>query len=193
MVVAFNIAAVGLAADFCTKVAALAWLDPAHPIRLLGGLVTLRLLRNPGAAFSMGENATPLFTVFAIAALIGVFGWMLPRVRHKGWAVATGLLIAGIAGNLIDRLSREPGPFYGQVIDFIELPYFAVFNVADMCITGAAVLIIWFSVVKQIGLNGKRMAAKGEAEPVSGPESGAGAAEEVDESAREEAREPGDA
>jgi signal peptidase II len=148
--IAAVIALIGVAADLGTKMAALAWLDPAHPIGLLGGLVTLRLTRNPGAAFSMGESFTLVFSCFAILALIAISGWLLPKVQHAGWAVTTGLLLAGITGNLIDRLFREPGPFRGEVVDFIQLPYFAIFNVADICITSAAVLVIWLSVIRQV-------------------------------------------
>ena len=64
------------------------------------------------------------------------------RLGSVGWAVALGLLLAGVAGNLTDRLFREPGPLRGHVIDFLMLPHWPVFNVADMCINVAAVLII---------------------------------------------------
>jgi len=151
------IAVAGFVADLLTKNLVLATLDPAKPIPLLGGLVTLQLIRNPGAAFSMGENFTVVLTIVAITALVGVLGWVVPRIRHTGWAVAIGMLLAGITGNLADRLFREPGPFHGHVIDFIQLPYFAIFNVADIFITGAAVLVIWLSMVTQVSLGGVRL------------------------------------
>ncbi|MGC3954224.1 MAG: signal peptidase II [Propionicimonas sp.] len=151
---AAGIAVVGIGLDQATKALALANLDPAEPIRLLGGLLTLQLIRNPGAAFSMGEQFTVVLTGIAIAAMVGVAGWLLPRVRHLGWAVATGCLLAGIVGNLIDRLFREPSPFHGHVIDFLQLPHFAIFNVADMFITAAAVLVIWLSLITQVNVAG---------------------------------------
>lgn len=151
---ATGIALVGLALDQATKALAIAHLDPDQPIRLLGGLLTLQLIRNPGAAFSFGEQFTVVFTCIAIGALIGVGGWLLPRVRHTGWAVATGCLLAGIVGNLLDRLFREPGAFHGHVIDFLQLPYFAIFNVADMFITAAAVVVIWLSLITQVSVAG---------------------------------------
>ena len=162
-VLALMIAALGLGLDYLTKTAALAYLDPERPIRLLGGLVYLQLIRNPGAAFSMGENATVVFAIIALAALVGVLVWMVPRVRHVGWAVAVGFLLAGIAGNLADRLFREPGPFHGHVVDFIQVPYFAIFNVADMFITAAAVLVVWLSMITQVTLNGTRLKEHAEA------------------------------
>ena len=120
--IAVAIAVGGLLVDLFTKNLAIARLDPQQPIALLGGLLTLHLIRNPGAAFSMGEDFTVVLAVIAVAALVFVSAWMLPRVRHLGWAVATGFLLAGIAGNLIDRLFREPSPFHGHVVDFLQLP-----------------------------------------------------------------------
>ncbi len=105
----------------------------------------------------MGENLTVLLTIIAISALVAVLVWVVPRTRHVGWAVAIGFLLAGISGNLADRLFRAPGPFRGHVIDFIQLPYFAIFNVADIFITAAAVLGIWLSMVTQVSFNGARL------------------------------------
>ncbi len=169
---AYALGALGFAADLAAKTAALATLDPAHPPVYLGGLVTLQLVRNPGAAFSMGENLTIVLTCIALAAFGFVAGYLIPRVRHVGWVVAEGLLLAGIMGNLADRLFREPGPFRGYVVDFIQLPNFAIFNVADMCITGAAVLIIWFVMLAQIGPDGRSMKDAARASASGGTPSG---------------------
>lgn len=148
---------VGFGLDLLAKHLAIANLDPERPIPLLGGLITLQLIRNPGAAFSMGEGFTVGLTIVAISALVGVLGWVVPRIGHIGWAVAIGFLLAGISGNLFDRLFREPSPFHGHVVDFIQLPYFAIFNVADMFITAAAVMVIWLSMITQVSLNGTRL------------------------------------
>lgn len=156
-VLCLGIAVVGFCLDLLVKNVVLANLDPQHPIPLLGNLVTLQLIRNPGAAFSMGENFTVALTIVAICALVAVLGWVVPRIGHTGWAVAIGLLLAGIMGNLSDRLFREPGPFRGHVIDFIQVRYFAIFNVADMFITAAAVLVIWLSMITQVSLGGARL------------------------------------
>ena len=152
-----GIGIIGFGLDLLAKNAAIANLDPQKPIPLLGGMVTLRLIRNPGAAFSMGENFTVVLTIVAIAALVAVLGWIVPRIRHIGWSVTIGFLLAGIVGNLTDRLFREPGPFRGHVVDFIQLPNFAIFNVADMFITAAAVLGIWLSMITQLSFNGTRL------------------------------------
>jgi signal peptidase II len=136
---------VGVALDQVTKAMAVAWLDPLHPPRILGGLITFQLIRNPGAAFSMGESATVLFAILAIVMLIFVIVWLAPKVTGRAWAVATGLGIAGIAGNLTDRLFRPPSVMHGHVVDFIQLPYFAIVNVADICLTSAAATIVVLS------------------------------------------------
>lgn len=151
---AVGIAVIGIVLDQVTKTLAIAYLDPARPIPLVDGLLLLQLIRNPGAAFSMGEEFTVVLTGIAIVALVAVSGWLLPKVRHLGWAIATGCLLAGIVGNLIDRLFREPAPFRGHVIDFLQVPHFAIFNVADMFITTAAVLVIWLSMITQVTMAG---------------------------------------
>ena len=52
------------------------------------------------------------------------------------------LLLGGAVGNLTDRLVRAPGPFRGHVVDFLQLPHWPIFNVADMCVVSAALLIL---------------------------------------------------
>ena len=147
----------GFALDWATKEWALAALYPASPVPVIPGQLYLRLIRNPGAAFSMGESFTVVLTCLAIAALTFLLVWMVPRVRHPGWAVATGLLLAGVSGNLFDRLTREPGAFHGHVIDFLQVPWFAVFNVADIWITFAAITVIWLTMITQVNLAGERV------------------------------------
>jgi signal peptidase II len=158
----------GLAADLITKTIVVARLDPQEPIRLLGGLVTLRLIRNAGAAFSQGQRFTYIFAITAILVLGFVIIRLVPRLAHAGWTVALGLLCAGVAGNLVDRLFRSPGVLRGKVVDFMQLPYFAVFNVADICITTSAGLIIFFSVIKGVGIGGERPGSEPKADRAQG-------------------------
>ena len=110
-------------------------------VSVVGELLVLHLTRNPGAAFSTGTEYTVALTCVAIVAVVVVVH-LSRRLGSVGWAVALGLLLAGVAGNLTDRLFREPGPFRGHVIDFLMLPHWPVFNVADMCINAAAVIIL---------------------------------------------------
>jgi signal peptidase II len=150
------VAVLGLAADVVTKVVAVQQLDPEAPVRLLGGALTLRLIRNPGAAFSLGESFTAVFALLSVAVLVFVIGRLAPTLGHRGWAVALGLLCAGVSGNLSDRVFRAPGFLRGHVVDFLQLPHWPIFNVADSCISAAAVLILVLSVIRNVGINGQR-------------------------------------
>jgi signal peptidase II len=150
------VAVAGLTADLVTKIIAVTHLEPLAEVRLLGGLLTLRLIRNAGAAFSQGQRFTYVFAIAAIIVLAFVIIKLVPRIGHPAWAVAIGLLCAGVAGNLTDRLFRPPGPLRGHVIDFLELPHWPIFNVADMCITAAAIMIMFLSIVKGISITGQR-------------------------------------
>lgn len=135
-------ALVGYGLDRLTKHLALTHLDPSRPPSWLGGLVRLHLISNPGAAFSMGSSVTVVFSLLSAIALVAVLVLAVPRVRSMAAAWATGLALAGIAGNLTDRLVRPPGVLRGEVVDFVQLPHFAIFNVADMFITATAVLLV---------------------------------------------------
>jgi signal peptidase II len=115
------------------------------PVEVIGSLLRLHLTRNAGAAFSTGTSLTPVIALFAVVAFV-VVAVLAARVGTTGWAWAMGLLLAGIGGNLTDRIFREPGPLRGHVIDFLELPHWPIFNVADICINVAAALIVLQSV-----------------------------------------------
>ena len=135
------IAAVGalvVVVDQAAKVVALRMLD--EPIAIVPG-IALRLSFNTGAAFSTGTTLTPLITAVATAAVIGI-GWVARRVATTGWALAFGLIGGGAGGNLIDRLLRPPGVGRGGVVDYIDVSWFAAFNLADVAITAGAVLAI---------------------------------------------------
>ena len=153
---AFAVAATALLVDVVTKHLAVRELTGHAPVQVVGDLLELRLVRNPGAAFSAGASFTPVITVFALVAAVVVFYYAL-RVRNRGWAVALGLLLAGVSGNLLDRLFRAPGPFRGHVVDFFALPHWPVFNVADICIDAAGVLFVVL-LIRGIRLDGTRHA-----------------------------------
>lgn len=138
---ALTLGVLGLALDQATKVVAVRELTGREPVEVVGSFLQLVLVRNPGAAFSAGASITPVISVVAIVATVVVL-WQVRRVRHRGWAVALGLLLAGVTGNLVDRLVRPPGPLRGHVVDFFALPNWPVFNVADICINVAGVLLV---------------------------------------------------
>jgi signal peptidase II len=124
------------------------------PIVLLGGLLKFTYVENTGAAFSIGVGYTWIFTIVAII-VAGVILRTSRRLGSIGWAVALGGLLGGLLGNLIDRLTRPPGPGLGYVVDFISLPYFAVFNIADMFITLSAVGMVLLA-LRGIEISGRR-------------------------------------
>ncbi len=130
---------------------------------VVGDILVLHLTRNAGAAFSAGTGYTEVFSCLAIVAVLVVL-WLSRRLRSATWAVAFGLLLAGISGNLTDRLLREPGPLRGHVVDFLMLPHWPVFNVADMCINVAAALILVQS-FRGIRLDGSRVVRHSDDEP----------------------------
>jgi len=151
----FAVVAVGAyAVDLGTKVLAVTHLTPDDPVDVVDGLLHLDLVRNPGAAFSTGTSYTVLLSVIAVIAA-GVVIRFGRRLGDRTWAVALGLLLAGVCGNLTDRVFREPGFMRGHVVDFLELPHWPVFNVADMLIDAAVVLII-VQTWRGIGITGAR-------------------------------------
>jgi signal peptidase II len=129
-----------LALDQATKYLAVRHLTGALPIELLNGLLTLRLVRNPGAAFGLASGFTLVFPLVAIVVCVLILR-SARRLRSRSWTVGLALLLGGAMGNLLDRLTRSPGGLRGHVVDFLELPHWPVFNVADMSIVCAAVLL----------------------------------------------------
>lgn len=135
------VATVLYATDVITKVIAVEELTGRPDVRVIGEVLQLHLTRNPGAAFSTGTQFTVGLTCLAIVAVVVVL-WLSRRIGSVGWAIALASLLAGVAGNLTDRLLREPGPFRGHVIDFLMLPNWPVFNIADICINVGAGLVL---------------------------------------------------
>jgi signal peptidase II len=148
------IALAGYVTDLVTKVLAVEHLTGKAPVPVAGDLLTLYLARNPGAAFSTGTSYTLLLTFVAMAAAVGVL-WTVRRVRSIGWAIGLGFLMAGVLGNLTDRVFRSPGVLRGHVVDFLQLPNWPIFNVADVCINIAAGVVI-LQAVRGISVNGSR-------------------------------------
>lgn len=132
------------AVDQATKQFMLSWLTEGEPVYVIGDWFRFYLLFNPGAAFSMGgEGSTWLFTTIQLAFVVGV-AIAAPRIRDRGQAIGLAMIAGGALGNLIDRLFREPGFWFGHVVDFISVGDFAVFNLADASITCGVVVFIIF-------------------------------------------------
>jgi signal peptidase II len=160
------VALTAYAADVLTKIWAVHALSDRAPVPVVGDLLQLTLVRNPGAAFSTGTGYTWIFSLLAITAVVVVLV-VARRVRSAGWAVALGLLMAGVAGNLTDRIVREPGVLHGHVIDFLALPSWPVFNLADVCINVAAGLII-LQAFRGVAVDGSRHARRRDDEQPEG-------------------------
>lgn len=137
----FGVAAVVVAIDQVAKSLAIAHLPIADSRPVVDGLFQLTLTFNSGAAFSFGTTATPVFASLALVVVFVIIA-VSTLVRSTLWTWALALLLGGAAGNLTDRLLRPPGPFRGHVVDFLQLPHWPIFNVADMCVVSAALLIM---------------------------------------------------
>lgn len=129
--------------DQLTKWAVVEFCTPATAYPVLGDLARIYLIRNSGAAFSMGEGATAVFAVIQLCAAV-LCTVLAFRVRNRWTVAAVGLIGGGAAGNFIDRVFREPGGLHGHVVDFISVGDFAIFNVADSGITvGVVVYLVY--------------------------------------------------
>lgn len=130
--------------DLATKVWAVNTLSNRSNIKIFGDFFQLTFIRNSGAAFSFAEGATIFLTIFAIIVLFVILYYSL-QITSKGWAVVLGLLMGGILGNLVDRIFREPGLFRGSVVDWLQIPNWPVFNIADCAIVAAAAISLLLS------------------------------------------------
>ena len=144
-----------IVADVISKSIVVAKMADHPPIRLLGGLLTITLTRNGGAAFSIGTSMTVVFTAIAAGVIVYILR-TARNLRSIGWAIALGLLLGGATGNLLDRIFRAPAPFQGHVVDWIELPHWPVFNLADSSICCAGVLVVLLA-LRGIRLDGARV------------------------------------
>ena len=131
--------------DFATKSWALNSLDSRNPVKLLGNFLQLTLLKNSGAAFSLAQGATVIFTIFAILVVAAIAYYSI-KITSFGWSIVLGLALGGVLGNLTDRIFRSPGFLTGHVIDWIQLPNWPVFNLADSAIVVAASIAVILSI-----------------------------------------------
>jgi signal peptidase II len=169
--VVIGVALFVLALDVVTKIVVVHELAHHAPIRLLGGFLTLLLLRNSGAAFSIGTSATIVFTVIAAVVIVYILR-TARKLRSLPWAITLGLLLGGATGNLSDRIFRSPGLFRGDVVDWIQLPHWPVFNLADSAIVCGGVLAVLLAVLglRMDGTRESRNSAPAPAESVpAGP------------------------
>jgi signal peptidase II len=134
------LAASVVAVDQATKAAVRAWLAlgdswPADdwPVRLVH-------FTNTGAAFGLFQNAAPLLAVASLAGIALILVYLFsPDFAQTPIRLALALMLGGALGNLIDRVTR------GEVVDFIKVPQWPAFNVADSAITIGVTLLLWMT------------------------------------------------
>jgi len=143
---ALLVTVVVIALDLWTKSLVVSHLSPpesGNTVSLLGQYLVLEYIQNSGAAFSMLQNTTVLIVLIIVAMI--VVGYIYIRILNTGplyYKVVFGLIIGGALGNIIDRIHNG-----GYVVDFIafRIPqinfYFAIFNIADACITVGVILL----------------------------------------------------
>jgi signal peptidase II len=165
--VLLGIAVFVLAADAITKALVVVHLRPGEPVHVLGNVLMLNLLRNSGAAFSVGTGNTIVFTAIAVVVVVYIVR-TARNLRSTGWAITLGLLLGGALGNLADRIFRAPGLFRGDVVDWIEVTrYWPVFNVADSAIVCGGILTVLLAMFGYHldGTRGDRAAPAGHQDP----------------------------
>lgn len=153
----FAVLAYGL--DQVTKWWVTSTMTEGQVTQVLPPVLNWHYIRNSGAAFSIGENVTWLFSIVMAVVAVAI----IIQARKLGsvwWSIALGMLLGGALGNLTDRLFRQPSFGMGHVVDFIALPNFAIFNVADSSVVGAVILICILT-LKGIPLRGKPVSTVG--------------------------------
>ena len=140
MLAVYGTAAAVLALDQLTKHLVVSNLAGHPPVDLLGSFVQLRYTTNSGGAFSLLTGA-PLF--FGIMALVIVGGivYASRRAQPLSMLVVLGLILGGALGNLTDRLFRGEGLLRGEVVDFVKVGIWPVFNLADSCVVVGGILL----------------------------------------------------
>ena len=131
-------AVIVLVADQVSKQIALSRLADG-PVDLIGGALTLRLTYNSGGAFGVLQGWPGLFLI-ATGVVVAVILLSVRRLEDPRWALPLGMVLGGGLGNVSDRIFRDTN---GQVVDFIDLHWWPVFNVADASIVvGVGVVLI---------------------------------------------------
>jgi signal peptidase II len=139
--VTLAVTALGLILDQVTKMLAIAQLSTGSRVPLVADVLSLLLVRNPGAAFSVGSGSAWVFTVIGVLTVAVMIG-VAVRLRGIRWGIALGLILGGAVGNLADRLLKPPSFGQGHVTDFIAYGNLFVGNVADILIVSGVLLFL---------------------------------------------------
>ena len=128
-------------ADYLTKFAAVELLSD-KPVKVIGSLLKFELVYNTGAAFSLATSQGIFLSVFAMCAAAAIL-YFATRIDSNKWAIGLGLVLGGIFGNLSDRIFRSPGGLQGPVVDWISVPNWPTFNIADSAVVIGVSTIVW--------------------------------------------------
>ena len=140
--------------DYFSKYLALKYLSTSAK-NILGSLLTFSLSKNSGAAFGLGSGNGRTISIFAISVVAVVF-YVGRRIDSRVWAYTLGVLSGGITGNLSDRVFRSPGGLNGSVVDWIKLPHWPTFNLADLAIT-LSLIFMAYLIWRKTPLNSERL------------------------------------
>jgi signal peptidase II len=140
-------ALVVLILDILTKGWAMSALSDGRDIHIFWTL-HFALTHNEGMAFSTGTNVGPFIGMLAIV-VIAILIFTLRKQSSVISLVATGCIIGGAIGNVLDRVFRGSGFMDGAVVDFIDFRWWPVFNVADICIVCGAIAVAYSMIVSQ--------------------------------------------
>jgi len=140
------VAATVVVLDALTKQWALGSLADG-PLRLVGS-VRLALTYNTAGAFGLGGAVVPFLALGALVLVVVMVTTGSATTRMPA-AIALGLVLGGAFGNLADRVFRHPGLLRGAVVDFVDLRFWPVFNLADTAITCGCLLLLWAGWAKQ--------------------------------------------
>lgn len=138
---ALVVAGILVGIDQLTKWWALSALDGGRTIDIVWTL-RFSLAFNEGMAFSQADGLGRLIALAAVVIVVALVR-SLKRATDLRSRVAMTLIVGGALGNVVDRVFRGSHWLNGAVVDFIDLQWWPVFNVADMCIVCGAVLLAW--------------------------------------------------
>ncbi|HEV3463362.1 MAG TPA: signal peptidase II [Actinomycetota bacterium] len=139
----YGTAALVLALDQLTKHLVVANLAGRPPVDLIGEVVQLRYTTNSGGAFSLLTGAPLFFGIMAMVIIGGII-YASRRAQPLSLLVVLGLILGGALGNLTDRLLRGEGLLRGEVVDFVKVGWWPVFNLADSCVVVGGILLAIF-------------------------------------------------
>lgn len=134
------VAAAAILLDQVAKAFVVAYVEPGRSITLIPHVLSLTHSTNSGAAFGLFKGSGQIVFLAALVVVVLTFAWFFAfRKKQSVWSfVGLGLIIGGALGNLIDRVARHNH----QVVDFFDLGWWPVFNVADIAIVAGVIIVV---------------------------------------------------